>query len=244
LKGRFESKFPYLSMFKTLVIIPCYNEQEAIGPLLEELLQFVDNLFQIVVINDCSTDKTAEIVAKYPVHLFNLPVNLGIGGAMQTGFKFALERNFDLAIQLDGDGQHPPSEIYKLLEAYLVNPSNVIIGSRFIDKEGYQSSSLRRLGIYYLHGLNKLFTKKNIYDITSGFRLFDKKAIAMVAENYPDEYPEPESLVIFSKVGLTIREVSVVMKARQGGHSSIRYFLQWYYITKVSISMFFSFIRK
>lgn len=234
----------YLLMFKTLVIIPCYNEQEAIGSLLEELLEFKNNLFKIVVIDDCSTDKTAEIVSTFPVSLLNLPVNLGIGGAMQTGFKFALERNFDLAIQMDGDGQHPPSEIYKLLEAYRMKHANVIIGSRFIDKEGYQSSALRRLGIYYLHSLNKVLTNKNIYDITSGFRLFDKKAIAMVAENYPDEYPEPESLVIFSRVGLTVREVPVLMKARQGGQSSIRYFLQWYYIAKVSISMFFSFIRK
>ncbi|HLO42678.1 MAG TPA: glycosyltransferase family 2 protein [Leadbetterella sp.] len=232
-------------MPKILIIIPCYNEQESIGALLKELLEIGNSWFEIVVINDGSSDKTATVVTKYnTVSLVNLPVNLGIGGAVQTGFKYALENNFDVAIQVDGDGQHPASEIPKLLKVYDETHANIVIGSRFITKQGFQSSALRRLGIFYLHWLNKILTQKNIYDITSGFRLFDKKAIALSARYYPDEYPEPESLVIFAKAGFSIVETSVIMKSRQGGKSSIQYFSQLYYMIKVTIAMFFSYIRK
>lgn len=232
-------------MPKILIIIPCYNEEDSIGALLKELLEIGNSWFEIVVINDGSIDKTATVVSQYKtVALVDLPVNLGIGGAVQTGFKYALENDFDVAIQVDGDGQHPASEIPKLLKVYDETHANIVIGSRFITKQGFQSSALRRLGIFYLHWLNKILTQKNIYDITSGFRLFDKKAIALAARYYPDEYPEPESLVIFAKAGFSIVETSVMMKPRQGGQSSIRYFSQMYYMIKVTIAMFFSYIRK
>lgn len=232
-------------MPKILIIIPCYNEEESIGTLLNELLEIGNSFFEIVVINDGSIDKTATVVSQYnQVALVSLPVNLGIGGAVQTGFKYAFENDFDVAIQVDGDGQHPASEIPKLLKVYDETHANIVIGSRFITKQGFQSSALRRLGIFYLHWLNKIFTNKNIYDITSGFRLFDKKAIALAAQYYPDEYPEPESLVIFAKAGFSIAETPVMMKPRQGGQSSIRYFSQMYYMIKVTIAMFFSYIRK
>jgi glycosyltransferase involved in cell wall biosynthesis len=198
----------------------------------------------IAVINDCSKDSTAHIVSRYPVILLDLPVNLGIGGAMQTGYRYAFENGYDLAVQMDGDGQHPPSELQKLLNDWLHTKINVVIGSRFIVKQGYQSSFMRRGGIGYLHWLNKLLTGIHVYDSTSGFRLFDKKAIAIAAKNYPDEYPEPESIVIFSKKGLAIAETAVVMQERQGGQSSIRHFSQLYYMVKVTIAIFFSFIRK
>ncbi len=232
-------------MSKTLIIIPCYNEEESIGTLLKELLEIGNSLFEIVVINDGSIDKTAAVVSQYNnVALVSLPVNLGIGGAVQTGFKYALENNFDIAIQVDGDGQHPPAEISKLLNVYQETQCNIVIGSRFIAKQGFQSSGLRRMGIFYLRWLNKIFTQIDIYDITSGFRLFDKKAIELVARNYPDEYPEPESLVIFAKAGFSIVETPVIMKSRQSGKSSIQYFSQLYYMIKVTIAMFFSYIRK
>ncbi len=232
-------------MSKTLIIIPCYNEEESIGTLLKELLEIGNSLFEIVVINDGSIDKTAAVVSQYNnVALVSLPVNLGIGGAVQTGFKYALENNFDIAVQVDGDGQHPPVEISKLLNVYQETQCNIVIGSRFIAKQGFQSSGLRRMGIFYLRWLNKIFTQIDIYDITSGFRLFDKKAIELVSRNYPDEYPEPESLVIFAKAGFSIVETPVIMKSRQSGKSSIRYFSQLYYMIKVTIAMFFSYIRK
>ncbi|MCP9748231.1 glycosyltransferase family 2 protein [Lacihabitans sp. CS3-21] len=232
---------------KALIIIPCFNEEQSIAILLGELsmIDFSGHYdVNVIVVNDGSIDKTAEVVSQFDIILLDLTVNLGIGGAVQTGFKYALENDFDVAIQVDGDGQHPPAEIQKLLNVYHETKSNIVIGSRFITKRGFQSSALRRFGIFYLHWLNKVFTKKNIYDITSGFRLFDKKAIALAARYYPDEYPEPESLVIFAKAGFSIAETPVMMKPRQGGQSSIRYFSQMYYMIKVTIAMFFSYIRK
>ena len=235
---------------KVLIIIPCFNEEKSIITLLLELLA-IDSLNEyhvsIAVVNDGSVDKTAEVVEQFRktnLVLLDLPVNLGIGGAVQTGFKYALENDFDIAIQVDGDGQHPPAEISKLLNVYQETQCNIVIGSRFIAKQGFQSSGLRRMGIFYLRWLNKIFTQIDIYDITSGFRLFDKKAIELVARNYPDEYPEPESLVIFAKAGFSIVETPVIMKSRQSGKSSIRYFSQLYYMIKVTIAMFFSYIRK
>lgn len=232
---------------KVLIIIPCFNEEMSIALLLEELLKInFSNKYrvEIVVVNDGSQDKTVEVVSQFNITILDLPVNIGIGGAVKTGLKYAFENDFEIAIQVDGDGQHPPMEILKMLKAQEENPSNLIIGSRFISKEGFQSSLLRRLGIFYLHWLNKILTQKKFYDITSGFRLFDKKAISLAARFYPDEYPEPESLVIFAKAGFSISETPVLMKPRQGGQSSIRYFSQVYYIIKVSLAMFFSYIRK
>lgn len=232
---------------RLLIIIPCFNEEDSIVSLLNELNQMVvPNTFTITVavINDCSNDNTSMIAEKFSVVVINLPVNLGIGGAMQTGYKYAWENNFDLAVQMDGDGQHPPAELNKLLQCWQNTQASVVIGSRFLVKQGFQSSLLRRWGINYFHWLNKFFTGIHIYDCTSGFRLFDRKAIELAVQYYPDEYPEPESIVFFAKSGLSIHETPVIMKERQGGKSSIRHFYQLYYIIKVSIAMFFSFIRK
>ncbi len=233
---------------KLLIIIPCYNEEVTIAGLLNELfaVEFTLNFKVVVaVVNDCSKDHTKKVVQQFKdVVLLDLPMNLGIGGAMQTGYRYAHNNRFDLAIQMDGDGQHPPTEINKLLQHWHTVKTNIVIGSRFISKQGYQSSILRRGGINYLKWINRLFTGKMIHDCTSGFRLFDRKAITAAVRYYPDEYPEPESLVSFSKAGLTISEVAVCMKKRQGGQSSIRYSSQLYYIVKVTIAMFYSFIRK
>ena len=230
---------------KLLVIIPCYNEEASIAHLLTELMQLpLAYQLDVAVVNDCSTDNTLAVVKQFNVILLNLSVNLGIGGAVQTGYKYAQRNNYDLAVQMDGDGQHPPTELHKLLNHHKATQANVVIGSRFILKEGFQSSAIRRSGIAYFYRLNQLFTGKQILDITSGFRLFDKRAIAIAAENYPDEYPEPESLVAFAKAGLQIEEIPVAMKSRQGGQSSIRTFSSLYYMIKVSLAMFFAYIRK
>lgn len=234
-------------MAKLLVIIPCYNEGNALPLVLEQLLQLrlPDGYrAEIAVVNDCSGDDTRDMAALYPVTVLDLLVNLGIGGAVQTGFLYARNNDFDLAVQLDGDGQHPPSELLKLLAAYDETPSNIIIGSRFLDEGGFKSSFTRRIGIRYFHWLNRIFTGKSIYDSTSGFRMFDRKAIALAAEKYPDEFPEPASLVLFAKAGFSIREVPVVMRGRIAGKSSIRNFVSLYYCIKVTINMLFLFIRK
>lgn len=232
---------------KVLIVIPCYNEEAALPLLLQELNHLVlpeQYVLTTLVINDCSTDKTIEVAKNYGVKVLDLVNNLGIGGAVQSGFKYAKDNDFDIAIQLDGDGQHPPSEIIKQLNVYESKSYDVVIGSRFIESEGFQSSFMRRMGIRYFFRLNKLLTGNKIYDSTSGFRLLGRKAIAIAALNYPDDYPEPESLIIFSKAGLKITETAVVMSHRLGGQSSIGNFSSVYYCIKVTISMLFSFIRK
>ena len=232
---------------KILVIIPCFNEQAALPHLLNDLnhLDLPEGcLLEVAVVNDCSIDKTGEIAQKHKVKLIDLSVNLGIGGAVQSGLKYALQENYDVAIQVDGDGQHPPKEIIKLLSCYEATGASLVIGSRFIEKEGFQSTFMRRMGVGYFHWLNKFFTGKSIYDSTSGFRLFNRQAITLGANYYPDDYPEPESLVVFSRAGLAIKEVPVIMLERNGGKSSIRNFTSLYYCIKVTLAMFFSYIRK
>jgi glycosyltransferase involved in cell wall biosynthesis len=232
---------------KVLIVIPCYNEEASLPSVLNELEHTTlpgDYQMSVLIVNDCSKDNTSAVARKSQAIVIDLPVNLGIGGAVQTGILYARDNNFDIAIQLDGDGQHPPKELAKLINYHLETGANVVIGSRFLEKEGFQSSFARRLGIKYFHLLNRIMTGLSIYDSTSGFRLFDRKAIEIAAINYPDEYPEPESLVVFSKAGLKIVEVAVVMSHRLGGQSSIRHFGSLYYCIKVSLAMLFSFIRK
>ncbi|WP_259065487.1 glycosyltransferase family 2 protein [Mucilaginibacter sp. X4EP1] len=232
---------------KILIIIPCYNEGNSIPLILEQLLHLklpYHYQMEIAVVNDCSTDDTKMVAGLYPVVLLDLLVNLGIGGAVQTGFLYAQQNGFDIAIQLDGDGQHPPAELHKLINQHKKTGANVVIGSRFLDEGGFKSSFARRIGIRYFHWLNRILTGKSIYDSTSGFRLFDRKAIDIACVKYPDEYPEPASLVLFSKAGLSIEEVPVTMKERLAGKSSISNFSSIYYCVKVTISMLFIFIRK
>lgn len=232
---------------KILIVIPCYNEEAALPLLLQELKQLQlpsEYSLTALVVNDCSKDQTVEVAKKHQVKVLDLSNNLGIGGAVQAGFKYAKRNDFDIAIQLDGDGQHPPTEIIKLLNAKAQFDADIVIGSRFLANEGFQSSWMRRLGIKYFYRLNQLLTGNNIYDSTSGFRLLGRNAIAIAAENYPDDYPEPESLVIFSRAKLKIKEVPVVMSHRLGGISSIGNFASIYYCIKVTMSMLFSFIRK
>lgn len=231
---------------KVLIIIPCYNEEASLPLVLKEIdATILPNGFimQAMVINDCSTDDTKNVARKLHTTVLDLPMNLGIGGAVQTGIKYALAKNFDFAIQLDGDGQHPPAEIEKLLVAQQNTGADIVIGSRFIDKQGFQSSFMRRLGINYFYLLNRIFTGNYIFDSTSGFRLLNRKAIELAAARYPDDYPEPESLVIFAKAGLKIKEVAVNMRSRLGGKSSIQHGASLFYIIKVTIGMLFSFIR-
>ena len=232
---------------KLLIVIPCYNEEAALPCLLKELDLIVPEtsfIYTVLVINDCSTDNTSTIARNHGAIVLDLPNNIGIGGAVQTGIRYAKYNGFDYVMQMDGDGQHPPSEIKKLVLAALQSSADVVIGSRFIGKSGYQSTSLRRIGIKYFHLLNKLFTNRDILDSTSGYRLLSTNSINIAAKYYPDDYPEPESLVVFGRAGLNILEVPVTMDQRNGGISSIRGFDSFYYVVKVTLSMFFSYVRR
>lgn len=234
-------------MKRLLIVIPCYNEQEALPKLLTELAatELLSGFSSIpLVVNDCSKDATDVVARKNGATVLCLINNLGIGGAVQAGIKYAKANGFDYVLQMDGDGQHPPSQINRLLRAAVDTAADIVIGSRFLEKEGFQTSFTRRLGIRYFHWLNKLLTRKSIFDTTSGFRLLGKKAIELAAAYYPDDYPEPESLIFFSRAGLSVIEVPVIMRERQGGKSSISGFSSLYYMVKVSLGSILSYIRK
>ena len=176
---------------KKLIIIPAYNEEENI----ERTIRMIEkgtNDFDYVIINDCSKDNTKKICEKNHFNYVDLPINLGIGGAVQTGYKYALNNGYDLAVQVDGDGQHDPQFLEEMAEYLVENKLDMVIGSRFINKEGFQSSGVRRLGIKYFTGLIKVLTGKKITDPTSGLRMINKDIIEMFASDYPKDYPEPE----------------------------------------------------
>lgn len=231
---------------KIAIIIPAFNEQETIAKVVSEIIALNNSgnyQFDAIVINDCSTDNTPMIAEKLNCVLLDLPVNLGIGGAVQTGFKYALENNYDYAIQVDGDGQHPTSAIPKLLDKIINSNSDIVIGSRFIENTGFQSFYMRRVGIKFFRFLLKLLCGIKISDPTSGFRIINRKTLNIVNEYYPDEYPEPEALVIYKYYNLKISETPVQMEERKGGISSIKGLLKLYYMFKVSLAIFFTFIK-
>jgi len=226
---------------KLLIIIPCYNEQDNVLLLYEQLNKLQINNCSItpLFINDYSSDNTRLTLEQIGAKFLDNPINLGIGGTVQLGFMYAFENGFDYAVQMDGDGQHPPAELHKLILPLMDNDGDVIIGSRFIDKEGFQSSALRRFGIDFFSGLNKFLVGISIKDSTSGFRAYNRKAIFELINYYPDEYPEPEAIVYLVHKGLKIKEVSVLMSERVAGVSSIRRFSSVYYMIKVTLNTFF-----
>lgn len=221
---------------KKLVIIPAYNESENIVNTVKEITEKASD-FDYVVINDCSSDKTLEILESNHLNYISLPVNLGIGGAVQTGYKYALEHEYDMAVQVDGDGQHDPAYLHSLEETLIKENADMVIGSRFIKNEGFQSTFARRMGIVYFTKMIKSLTGTTITDPTSGFRLVNKDVIALFANDYPRDYPEPESIVALLKRKKKVIEVPVQMKERQGGVSSIRLWNSVYYMIKVSIAI-------
>lgn len=229
------------------VIIPAFNEQESITEVVNSVhvVSTESVVFTPVVVNDCSTDKTKEIIANLNCVALNLPINLGIGGAVQTGIKYAFDNGFDFAVQIDGDGQHPPEYIPILHREMVEKNWDVAIGSRFITKDGFQSSVFRRGGITYFQFLLQLIIGKKITDATSGMRLMNRKAMKLLYAYYPDEYPEPEALILYARNGLQFGEVPVVMRERMGGESSIKgAFGAAYYMFKVTIAIIFTYLRK
>ena len=205
---------------KKLIIIPAYNEEANIVKTVESIERDAVG-FDYIVINDCSTDRTKEICEEHGFHYVDLPINLGIGGAVQTGYKYAWENGYDMAVQVDGDGQHDP-EFLELMAEYLeTHQVDMVIGSRFIEKQGFQSSGMRRVGIRFFSGLIRLMTGKTITDPTSGLRMAGRNVIELFSKDYPRDYPEPESVVAILRKGLKVAEVPVIMREREGGVSSI-----------------------
>ena len=221
---------------KTLVIIPAYNEEENIKRVIDNLVRNFPK-YDYVVINDCSTDNTEKICRENGYNFINLPTNLGIGGGVQTGYKYALENGYDIAVQMDGDGQHNPEYLDRLVEKIETGEADIVIGSRFITKEGFQSSGMRRFGIKFLSFLIKACCGANIKDVTSGYRAVNRKFIEIYSKNYADDYPEPEAIIAGKMYGGRISEVPVVMNERVGGVSSISPFRSVYYMIKVSLAI-------
>lgn len=223
---------------KILVIVPAYNEEESIASVIENLRQYPQ--YDFVIIDDGSKDKTAEICHSMGANLIDLPSNLGIGGAVQTGYIYAMSHGYDAAVQFDGDGQHDANYISKLIDGLNDSAANLVIGSRFVsdNEEGFQSTFMRRVGIRIVSFFINLSAGVKICDPTSGFRIADKKAIAFFCNNYPADYPEPESIVSFkTSGGGKIAEVPVVMHERQGGSSSIKAFSSVVYMLKVVLAI-------
>lgn len=229
---------------KTLIIIPVYNEEENIEGVIRSLVN-ENKSWDILVVNDDSKDNSSAIAkSTNAATVIDLPYNLGIGGGVQTGFKYAKKHEYDFALQFDGDGQHKVEEIQKLFDLVQSGDCDVAIGSRFNKKHnGFKSSPLRRLGIKIFEYYSYLLIHQRITDHTSGFRAFNKRAINFLAENYPSDYPEPEAVVMLGKNGFILKEAFTQMQERQGGISSISLFQGPYYMIKVMISMFMASIR-
>ena len=228
---------------KKLIIIPAYNEQESIKKTVEDIMEKAPH-FDYIVINDRSTDKTKEICETEEFNVIHLPVNLGIGGAVQTGYLYAARNGYDIAVQVDGDGQHDPQFLSKMADYMEAEHADMVIGSRFIDKEGFQSSGARRVGIKYFTMLIKLLTGTKITDPTSGLRMVNREIIEFFAEEYPKDYPEPESVVAILRRKKKVLEIPVIMRERSGGVSSISMKKSVYYMIKVSLAILIERIRK
>ena len=227
---------------RKLIIIPAYNESESIENTIRDIVETVPD-FDYIVVNDCSRDNTLDILSSNRYAYLNLPINLGIGGAVQTGYKYAYENGYDVAIQVDGDGQHDVHYLADMLHMMQEQGADMVIGSRFIEKEGFQSSKLRRVGISYFTFLIHLLTGITITDPTSGFRMINRNVMALYAKDYPRDYPEPESVVALLKRKMKVKENPVVMRERQRGVSSIHMKRSVYYMIKVSLAILIEWIR-
>lgn len=224
-------------MARVLVIIPAYNEEATIASVLGQIHLAAPD-YDIVVVDDGSRDQTcARVRESGHAALLALPFNLGIGGAMQTGYKYALRNGYTIAVQCDADGQHPADEIVRLVSRIEDGSADVVIGSRYVADSDYTPSLSRRIGKSLLSRWINLFIGGGITDTTSGFRAMNKAAISVVSESYPEDYPEPEALVILHKHGLRAVEIPVTMRPRQGGVTSIRPHGAVYYMIKVGLAI-------
>lgn len=221
---------------KILVLIPCYNEAENIVATVERLKATCPDV-DFLVINDCSTDASADLLRARHYPFLDLPVNLGIGGGVQCGYLYAAAHDYDVTVQMDGDGQHDPAYLQAVVDPVLNGECDMCIGSRFINKEGFQTSFMRRVGIRFLSGLIYVLCGKRVLDVTSGFRATNKAMTAYFAAHYATDYPEPEAILAASLAGFRVAEAPVVMQERQGGVSSISSLKSAYYMIKVSLSL-------
>lgn len=223
-------------MSKVLIIIPAYNEEKSIENVVDNIITNYPQ-YDYIVVNDGSKDATRDVCRARGYEYLNLSINLGIGGAVQTGYKYAKDKGYDIAVQIDGDGQHDIAYLDKMLPTLEAGEADIVIGSRFIKGEGFQSSAARRAGIKLLSTLIYICTGQKIKDVTSGFRAVNKRFIDIYASYYPTDYPEPEAIVAAVMHQGRIKECPVIMHEREQGKSSIDFVKSIYYMLKVSLAI-------
>lgn len=221
---------------RVAAIVPAYNEARNL-PRLAEALRAQAPSCDVVVVDDGSSDDTARMAASFGWTVLRLPMNLGIGGAVQAGYLWAWERGYDVAVQIDGDGQHDPAFLDALVAPIAAGHADVVIGSRFLSDGGFRSTALRRAGISYLSWFLRLRCGARVTDPTSGFRAASRDVIGLFARYYPSDYPEPEAIALARRAGLRIAEVPVRMNERTHGASSITAARTIYYLVKVSLAL-------
>lgn len=227
---------------RTLVIVPAYNEEASLPGVIRDLRENLPAA-DILVVNDGSRDGTALIAKQQGVNMLTLPFNLGIGGAMQAGYRYAQRHEYDIAVQFDGDGQHLANEIEKLLAPIRSGSADIVLGSRFLGAGGYQVPAMRRIGIWIFAVILSRILSTKLTDTTSGFRAANKNVIRFFARTYPEDYPEVESLVLLHKAGMRVSEVPAVMIDRAAGKSSITVIRSVYYMVKVLLAVFIDLLK-
>lgn len=232
-----------LAGLRRIAIVPAFNEEGNVGRVIDELLAFDPGL-EIVVISDGSTDGTAAVAAEHGAHVIRLPFNLGIGGAVQTGFRYAWEEGYELVVRVDGDGQHDPAQLAQVVEPVLAGEADIVVGSRFAGDSAYRSSATRRIGIRVLAWVVSAIARQRVTDTTSGFQALNRRAIRLFAADYPHDYPEVEGMVMVIRHRLRLSEVPVSMRAREHGRSSIGALASVYYMAKVLLALFVGLFRR
>ena len=228
---------------RRVAIVPAHNEQGSVGRVVREI-RAVDPGLEVVVVDDGSVDRTAVEAAEAGARVVRLPFNLGIGGAVQTGFRYAAEHGFDLAVRLDGDGQHDPGQLERLVAPILAGEADLVVGSRFVAPSGYRAPAARRAGIALFARVVSLLVGRRVTDTTSGFQALNRRAIRLFAADYPHDYPEVEATLMVFKHELTLTEVPVTMRERESGSSSITALRSVYYAVKVLLAVFVGALRR
>jgi glycosyltransferase involved in cell wall biosynthesis len=232
-----------LEALRRIAIVPAFYEERNIGRVLDELRAF-DAGLEVVVVSDGSVDRTALVAAEHGAHVIQLPFNLGIGGAVQTGFRFAWENGYQLAVRCDGDAQHDPAELPKVIAPVVAGEADIAVGSRFASGEGYRSTATRRLGIRLLALIVSAIARQRVTDTTSGFQALNRRALGLFAADYPHDYPEVEGMVMTIRHRLRLVEVPVRMREREHGTSSITALRSVYYMAKVLLALFVGLFRR
>jgi glycosyltransferase involved in cell wall biosynthesis len=231
-------------MTRVVAVVPAWNEAGAIGRVVDGIRGF-DAALDVVVVDDASADDTAAIAEAHGATVLRLPFNVGIGGAVQTGFKYALSAGYDIAVRLDGDGQHDPEELPKLLGPVERGEADLVIGSRFVDEGGsYRPPLARRMGIRVFARLVSLLGGQRVTDTTSGFIALDRVGIELFAREYPHDYPEVEATLVALRSGLRLAQVQVDMRERESGASSITFVRSLYYMVKVMLALLVASLRR